>query len=176
MVAALQFGTKGDDCAWSAGSDLELDMVLAGANVQNTKDACYAAEIVRPVEHCHPGWSLPPREFARRFIIKGKNLAANFFGCQSPAALARWMFGLSRLPDALGAMRFLVELVCGARKDFRTGLVILAIRRIEPDLAEKWANKLVAPLNNAMRERAPGEASVHVEYPQAEVILFRCMI
>jgi uncharacterized protein involved in exopolysaccharide biosynthesis len=67
-------------------------------------------------------------------------------------------------PDIQDAVEFFDEEVRSVSEDLGTGLVTLSIEWTDANEAARWANLLVARLNNQMRERSLRDAQRNVEY------------
>jgi uncharacterized protein involved in exopolysaccharide biosynthesis len=72
-------------------------------------------------------------------------------------------------PDIRDAVEVFDQNVRSVSENSETGLVTLAIEWTEPELAARWANLLVARLNNRMRQRALVEAESNLTYLRTEL-------
>ncbi len=79
------------------------------------------------------------------------------------AALFKRGFG-DKQPSTLDVFETFSEDVLDIRKDNKTGLVTLGVEWRDPTLAARWANTLVARLNEHQRQAAIKEAQQSIDY------------
>ena len=113
---------------------------------------------------------LKSRNFARDFITDFKLLPV-LLASRWDAKTGQWKkstFG--ETPDIRDGVTYFIESVRMVNEDKKAGLVTLAIRWKDPDVAASWANTLVKRLNDRMRDTAVAEANRNIEYLQQEMV------
>jgi uncharacterized protein involved in exopolysaccharide biosynthesis len=107
---------------------------------------------------------LRSRDFTGAFIEE-MNLLPVLFADEWSVDECKWASDdPADCPDIRDAVEVFDQNVRSVSENSETGLVTLAIEWTEPELAARWANLLVARLNNRMRQRALVEAESNLTY------------
>jgi uncharacterized protein involved in exopolysaccharide biosynthesis len=129
---------------------------LAGLDVNDNKSA-------------EPIAVLKSREFKGAFI-EDQNLLPLFFPRKWDAAANRWNTSdVKRQPDVRDGIKYFTERLFSVTEDRKTGLITLAVRWKEPQVAAAWANMLVERVNDLMRTRALKVSEDNVSYLKQEL-------
>lgn len=100
-----------------------------------------------------------------RAFIEEQDLLPVLFADDWDHEASRWRSAdRSKWPDVRDAVRYFDENVRSVSEDRSTGIITLAVDWTDPELAAKWANLLVAYVNDRMRRRALAEAESNVSY------------
>lgn len=105
---------------------------------------------------------LQSQQFISDFI-KNENLLPILFADEWDAEGDRWRSG-KEVPTLEDAYRLFIEEVLQVDRDRDSGLVTVSIEWSDPQLAAKWANSLVAILNEETRKKAIQEATTNLDY------------
>ena len=112
---------------------------------------------------------LRSRDFTGAFIEE-MNLLPVLFADEWSVDESKWASDdPADWPDIRDAVKVFDQNVRRVSENSETGLVTLAIEWTEPELAARWANLLVARLNNRMRQRALVEAESNLTYLRTEL-------
>lgn len=105
---------------------------------------------------------LQSQQFISDFI-KNENLLPILFADEWDAEGDRWR-SEKEVPTLEDAYRLFIEEVLQVDRDRDSGLVTVSIEWSDPQLAAKWANSLVAILNEETRKKAIQEATTNLDY------------
>ncbi len=112
---------------------------------------------------------LKSRAFIWKFVRDNK-LMPVLFADDWDAAHRRWKErDPEKRPGMWDAYRLLTKSVMKVDKDKKTGLVTVAVEWKDAELAAKWANALVARVNEYLRQRAITESDANLKYLNREL-------
>jgi uncharacterized protein involved in exopolysaccharide biosynthesis len=96
--------------------------------------------------------------FLAEFVEQNKLLPV-LFASKWDSSRQRWMDSVAESPPVVGdAIRLLQRRVISVTEDRRSGLVRLAVRWQNSDIAARWANELVQRVNSRNRQQAIAES------------------
>lgn len=114
--------------------------------------------------------TLKSRKFITRFLSE-KDLLPVLFEEQWDSGAKRWdTVSGGKVPTLVTGYESFTGSVMTVAEDKKSGLVTLAIRWKDPQVAAEWANQLVTRLNEVMRERAIEESDKRIEYLDKELL------
>jgi uncharacterized protein involved in exopolysaccharide biosynthesis len=108
---------------------------------------------------------------SRRFtedFIREEGLLQELFSDQRRGLIAK-ILDLDQNPTLAGAYKYFDETVRTIVQDRRTGLIQIHIVWDDPEIAERWANRLVAQLNAEMRRREISATAAAMAYLEKEL-------
>lgn len=108
------------------------------------------------------------REFTERFIVNG-NLMPKLFPRAWDAAKGTWKGDPDDRPTLAKAYKRFDTKIRLVAQDRKTGLITLQIDWKDRDEAARWANELVAQLNEEMRRRAIEKADTSMQFLEKEL-------
>lgn len=113
--------------------------------------------------------TLESRAFLEEFIRERKLLPV-IFADEWDAPNARWKTtNEARQPTIADAARVLGRRIMDVSEDRKTGLITLSIDWTDREMAARWANEIVARLNEHMRSRAIREAEQSITQLEREL-------
>lgn len=114
--------------------------------------------------------TLKSRKFITRFLSE-QNLLPLLFAEQWNSDAKEWNLPPGgKTPTLVGGYESFTASVMTVSEDKKSGLVTLAIRWKDPQMAADWANQLVTRLNEELRERAIEESDKRIEYLNKELL------
>jgi capsular polysaccharide biosynthesis protein len=111
---------------------------------------------------------LKSREFNERFIT-ANNMMPILFRKYWDDTRNDWKPNLRRVPTLWDGFDYFTKKVRTLTEDRKSGLLTINVDWRDRDLASKWANLIIAQLNEEMRQRAINEASGMVTYLTKEM-------
>lgn len=112
---------------------------------------------------------LRSREFARAFIEE-HNLLPVLFAEKWDAEQGRWKGDDPKAwPDVRDGIKFFENNVRRVAEDKKNGVITVSVQWKDASTAARWANLLVARVNERMRERALKEAEQNAKFLRAEL-------
>lgn len=107
---------------------------------------------------------LGSKEFIRDFIQQ-ENLMPVLFADQWDSQNDTWISkSTEERPDIRDGVELFARRVRSLSEDRRTGLVVLAIEWVDAELAADWARKLIARINERVRQRDIEESMRRLQY------------
>lgn len=103
---------------------------------------------------------LKSRDFTAKFIEDNALLPVFFPDGKGPSG---------RLVDVRDGIEFMEKKVRAVAEDKKTGLITVSVTWEDPEIAAKWANDILARLNEQMRARALEESERNVAFLQREI-------
>lgn len=110
---------------------------------------------------------LSSRGFARDFITR-ENLMPELFAERWDADAKRWKVGKSP-PTLESAVDRFVTSVRNVSEDKKTGVVTVSVKWYSPELAARWANRMVDLINERARADAISSAEQSIAYLDQEL-------
>jgi uncharacterized protein involved in exopolysaccharide biosynthesis len=111
---------------------------------------------------------LKSREFNERFIT-ANNMMPILFHKYWDDARNDWKPQLRKVPTLWDGFDYFTKKVRTVTEDRKSGLLTINVDWRDRDLAARWANQLVAQLNDEMRQRAITEANGMITYLTKEM-------
>jgi uncharacterized protein involved in exopolysaccharide biosynthesis len=117
---------------------------------------------VGAVDKQEPLGVLRSKGFARRFIEKNE-LLDTLVQINGPGG-SKALSGDDGVPDIRRVVDGFVRSVMSVTEDKKSGLIVVSVVWKDPEVAAKWANQLVAQVNDEMRARAIAESESNIRY------------
>lgn len=111
---------------------------------------------------------LKSREFNERFLT-ANNMMPILFHKYWDDARNDWKPNLRKVPTLWDGFDYFTKKIRAITEDRKSGLLTINVDWRDRDLAAKWANLLIAQLNEEMRQRAITEANGMVTYLTKEM-------
>lgn len=105
--------------------------------------------------------------FARTFIEQ-ENLLPVLYGEKWDAAAKKWKSDTAA-PSLEIAVEYFRKKICKLAEDRKTGLVTLNVDWTDPVVAARWANQLVAKVNERLRDEAIVDSRQRIEFLEKEL-------
>lgn len=131
---------------------------LAGINIQSTTDETEAIATLRS------------RVLVEEFI-KDHNLLPVLFSDQWDSEASQWKDeDPEEWPSVVDGVEYFIENVYSVEEDATTGLITVAVRWSDPDVAVQWAEQLVSAANEKLRKRDMDNSQKRLDYLNSQLV------
>lgn len=111
--------------------------------------------------------TLTSRGFARNFIVS-EDLLPILFASRWDSKAGRWRAD-EKQPTLEDGVKYFMKRVCTIVQDRKTGLVTVSVDWYSPQLAARWANRMIEMINDRLRAEATQEAELSIGYLKKEL-------
>jgi len=111
--------------------------------------------------------TLNSRAFARSFIIS-ENLMPILFDDHWDSKAGRWRTD-KKPPTLEDGVKYFMRSVCTIAQDRKTSLVTVTVDWYSPQLAARWANRMIEMINERLRTEAIQKADLSIDYLNKEL-------